>query len=58
VTLPLRRNLTVGGHVTYTVTTGAIVALEVERVATLVTTPAGEEEFNDVRPSLVARYSF
>lgn len=58
VAVPIRRNLTLGANVTYAITQGAVVALEVVRVATLTATATGEEEFTDVRPSLVARYSF
>ncbi|MBI3181176.1 MAG: hypothetical protein HYZ28_03430 [Myxococcales bacterium] len=58
VNVPIRRNLTIGAQATYSVVDGAIIAIELERVATLNATATGEEEYVDIRPSLVGRYSF
>jgi hypothetical protein len=58
VALPIRRNLTLGGQVNWTLLDGANLALEVMRVSTRVSSPEGEQDFDDLRSSIVARYAF
>ena len=59
VEVPVQRNLSFGGQVTWTVVEpGALLALEVVRVATVTVVSGAATEFDDVRASLIARYSF
>jgi len=58
VNVTIQRNLTFGGTLGYALVDNAILGLEVMNVSTTMTTPAGAEDCNDLRSSLVARYSF
>lgn len=58
VTVPIQRNLTLGGQVNWSPLEGANLALELMRVSTRMASPEGARDFNDLRSSIVARYAF
>lgn len=58
VTVPIQKNVTLGGQVNWSPLEGANLALELMRVSTRMASPEGAQDFRDLRSSLVARYAF
>jgi hypothetical protein len=58
VTVPIQRNLTLGGQANWSPLEGANLALELMQVSTRMASAEGAQHFNDLRSSLIARYAF